>query len=390
MGPTDILISGAGIAGMTLAYWLTRHGRRVTIVERAAGQRSSGAPVDVRGPAAEIADRMGITPRLRDAATRVDGMRFIDGKGRVAARVDARALSRASASRDIELARGDLAEILQEASRDSAEVIFDDGIRTVTQDASGVDVTFERAPSRRFDLIVGADGLHSGVRRVVFGPEREFVHHAGLYVATTPLSRSFEGVDREISMFNAPGRSATIHPARGRSLVAFIFWRDAIAGLDHRDTDQHRRILQDIYGHDGWHVPALLEEVRATPDLYFDSVSRVQMARWSQGRVVLVGDAATCVSLFGEGSTLAMAGAYTLAAALAGHDSNYPAAFRDFETRHRRLVEPRQRSVVLGASLLVPKSGAAIVIRNAVLRLAPLMVAAQWVRRRSTALPRET
>src|SRR5262245_43516008 len=388
MRPTSVLISGAGIAGMTLAYWLARHGRRVTVVERAAGQRSSGSPVDVRGPAAEIADRMGITPRLRAAATHVDGMRFVDGKGRVAARVDTRALRRASASRDIELARGDLAAILHEASRDRAELLFGDSIRALTQDASGVDVTFESAAPRRFDLVVGADGLHSGVRRLVFGPEREFVHHAGLYVATTRLSRSFDDVDRDIAMFNAPGRSATIHPGRGRPLAAFIFWRDAIAGLDQRDTAQHRRILQDTYGRDGWHVPALLEEVRATGDLFFDSVSRVRMARWSRGRVVLVGDAASCVSLFGDGSTLALAGAYTLAEALAEHGGDHAAAFPAYEARHRRLVEPRQRSVVLGASLLVPKTGAAIALRNAVLRLAPLLVGAQWVRRRATVLPR--
>src|SRR5262245_54974429 len=134
----SILISGAGIAGMTLAYWLARRGMRVTVVERGAGQRSSGSPVDVLGPAADVADRMGITPRLREAATKVDGMRFIDARGRVAARVDTGALRRGGGGRHIELPRGDLAAILQEASRDSAELIFDDAIRAVAQDAAGV------------------------------------------------------------------------------------------------------------------------------------------------------------------------------------------------------------------------------------------------------------
>jgi 2-polyprenyl-6-methoxyphenol hydroxylase-like FAD-dependent oxidoreductase len=389
MRQRDVLISGAGIAGMTLAYWLAGHGRRVTVVERAAGQRSSGSPVDVRGPAADVADRMGITPRLRDAATHVDGLRFVDARGRVAVRVDTRAWQRASASRDVEVARGDLAAILQEASRDRAELIFGDAVRAVVQDEGGVDVTFEGAPPRRFDLVVGADGLHSGVRRLAFGPERAFVRHAGLYVATTPLSRAFEGVDRDVTVFNAPGRSATIHPARGRQLAAVIFWRDAIAGLDHRDTGQARRLLGDVYGGDGWHVPALLEEARATSDLFFDSVSRVRMASWSRGRVVLVGDAASCVSLFGDGSTLAMAGASTLAEALAESDGDPAAAFRAYEARHRRLVEPRQQGVLLAASLLVPRSGVAIALRNAALRLAPLAVAAQRVRRLSAARSRE-
>jgi 2-polyprenyl-6-methoxyphenol hydroxylase-like FAD-dependent oxidoreductase len=191
----NILISGAGIAGMTLAYWLARHGMRVTVVELATGQRSSGSPIDVRAQAADIADRMGIMARVRNAATNVTGMRFIDARGRVAARVDTIGLQRASGRRDVEIARGDLAAILQEASRDSAEVLFNNAIRSLTQDTGGVDVTFESTPPRRFDLVVGADGLHSGVRRLVYGPELDFVHHAGLYVATLPLSRSFDGMD---------------------------------------------------------------------------------------------------------------------------------------------------------------------------------------------------
>jgi 2-polyprenyl-6-methoxyphenol hydroxylase-like FAD-dependent oxidoreductase len=379
----NVLISGAGIAGMTLAYWLTRYGMRVTVVELAAGQRSSGSPIDVRAQAADIAARMGIMARVRDAATNVAGMRFIDARGRLAARVDTIRLQRASGRQDVEIARGDLAAILQEASRDSAEVLFNDAIRSLGQDSGGVDVTFESTPPRRFDLVVGADGLHSGVRRHVFGPEPEFVRHAGLYVATLPLSRSFDGIDRDITMFNAPRRSATIHPARSSPLAAFIFWRDPLAGYDHTDVEQHRRLVADTYQGDGWHVPALLEEVQTTDDLYFDSVSRVHIASWAQGRVVLVGDAASCVSLLGDGSSLAMIGAHTLAEALARHNGDHTLAFREYEVQHRRLVQPKQRWMTLGASLLVPRSSTGITMRNTALRLAPLFIAAEWVRRRA-------
>jgi 2-polyprenyl-6-methoxyphenol hydroxylase-like FAD-dependent oxidoreductase len=379
----NVLISGAGIAGLTLAHWLARHGMAVTVVELAAGQRSSGSPIDVRGQAANIAERMGIMARIRDAATDVAGMRFIDARGRVAARVDTLALQRASGGRDVEIARGDLAAILQEASRDSAEVLFHDAIRSLAQDPGGVDVTFENTPPRRFDLVVGADGLHSGVRRHVFGPERQFARHAGLYVATLPLSRSFDDIDRDITMFNAPRRSATIHPARSTPLAAFIFWRDSLPGFDHRDMEQHRRLVADTYQADGWQVPALLDEMRATDDLYFDSVSRVEIASWAQGRVVLVGDAASCVSLLGDGSSLAMIGAHTLAEALARHNREHALAFREYEAQHRRLVDSKQRLMTLGASLLVPRSSAGIAMRNTALRLAPLFTAAQWVRRRT-------
>jgi 2-polyprenyl-6-methoxyphenol hydroxylase-like FAD-dependent oxidoreductase len=141
--------------------------------------------------------------------------------------------------------------------------------------------------------------------------------------------------------------------------------------------------VADIYQGDGWHVPALLEEMRATDDLYFDSVSRVEIASWAQGRVVLVGDAASCVSLLGDGSSLAMIGAHTLAEALARHNREHAMAFREYEAHHRRLVDSKQRLMKLGASLLVPRSSTGIAMRNTALRLAPLFTAAQWVRRRT-------
>ena len=382
----SVLISGAGIAGMTLAHWLARHGTRVTVVERSAGQRSSGSPVDVRGEAVAIAERMGILPRLRQAATDVAGLRFIDARGQVVARVDTRAVQQASGRHDVEIARGDLSTILQAASQDSAEILFDDAIRTLDQDTEGVDVTFERTAPRRFDLVVGADGLHSGVRRLVFGPERAFVHHAGLYVATLPLSDVDAGIDRDVTLFNVPGRLAAIHPARTRPLAAFIFWRPAVAGLDHRDTEHHRRLVEATYRADGWYVPRLLAEVRTTPDLYFDAVSRVQLPTWSSGRVVVVGDAASCVSLLGDGSTLAMIGASTLATALAEHHGAHERAFGEYELRQRRRAASRQRLLGLAAWLLVPRTRTALTVRNAALRLAPVVTATAWARRRASRL----
>jgi len=362
MRPLNVLISGAGIAGLTLGYWLGRAGSRVTIVERAAGQRSSGSPVDVRGQAADVASRMGILGRLRELTTCVDGMRFVDASGRVAARV----ATQAGARRDVEIARGDLVGVLHEACLDGVELLYHDAIRSIAQDRDGVDVAFDVAPARRFDVVVGADGLHSGVRRLVFGPEERFVRHAGLYVSTLPLARAFDGVDHDIAMFNAPGRSATIHPARNKPLAAFIFWHEAVAGLGHRDVEDQRRIVWETYRGDGWHVPALLEEMRAADDLYFDSVSRVTVPSWSCGRVVLVGDAASCVSLLGDGSTLAIIGAHSLASALAAAD--YGRAFRMYEARHRSMVEAKQRLMPLAARLLVPRTRAGIRVRNVALR----------------------
>src|SRR5262245_20809805 len=384
MTPRTVVISGAGIAGCTLAYWLARRGMRVTVVERSTAQRSSGAPVDVRGPAADVADRMGITRALRQAQTDVAGMRFVTAQGVPAARVDVAALRRSQGgAQDIELPRGALAAILADASRSDAEFIYDDHVESLAQDAGGVDVELVRSGRRRFDLVVGADGVHSGIRRLTFGPESDFVRHAGLYVATVALSRDFDA-GRDIVMCNAPGRSVTIHPGQTKPMAAFIFWHDAIRDFDHRDCRQHEQILTRVYGGDGWHVPALLEETRcAAVDLYGDAVSRVDLPQCTSRRVALVGYAASCVSLYGDGSTLAIARAYTLAEAFGEH-ADSETALREYEMRHRALVTPRQKSMTLGASLLVPRTRLGLNARNLALRLLPL-AAPVWARRRRTA-----
>ena len=175
-----------------------------------------------------------------------------------------------------------------------------------------MDGAFERSPTRRFDLVIGADGLHSNVRRLAFGPELSFVHHAGLYVATLPLPRSLDP-GREMIMLNIPGKCVALHPSRESPLALLIFWHPEMSDFDPADDDQHKRILETTFAGIGWKVPEILKAVRATSDLYFDSVSKVQLTTWTRGRIALTGDASSCVSLFGDGSTLAIAGAHTLA-----------------------------------------------------------------------------
>jgi 2-polyprenyl-6-methoxyphenol hydroxylase-like FAD-dependent oxidoreductase len=367
-GMRDILIVGAGVAGPTLAYWLARAGFRPTVVERAQGQRSSGNPVDVRGPALPVAEQMGVIPALREAATTVTAMRLIDARGRRRQRLPMPAGRSAAGTEEIEVPRADLATILYAAARDHAEFVFDDTITRLAPDPEGVDVTFERAAPRRFDLVVGADGLHSAVRRLAFGPEERFVRHLGVYVATTPLG---EPVDHpgEALMYNTPGRLISVHPSRDHALLAFIFRGAAIPGFDHRDVALHKRVLLEAYGNDrNWLVPRCLERVRAAEDLYFDSVSRVVLPSWSNGRVTLLGDAAASVSLFGDGSSMAMAGALTLATALRD-DGGPAAALRRYEAEHRRRTDPKGRNARFAAALIVPATRPGIAIRNTAARL---------------------
>jgi len=359
-----VLISGAGVAGPTLAYWLARSGFRPTVVERSGGQRSSGNPVDVRGEAMDVAGQMGVLPRLRAAATRVSGMTLVNGSGRRIARMP---VGRTDGS-ELEVPRSELAVVMFDAARTEAEFVFGDSIAALREDASGVDVTFATGAPRRFDLVVGADGLHSGVRRLVFGPEAGYLRHLGMYVATLPLG--YAAADpTSVLMYNRPGRSVSVHPVNGNAMAAFIFRHRAIPGLDNRDVAACKQVVLDAYAGGGWELPRLLDRLSAADDLYFDSVSRVRLATWSRGRVALLGDAASCMSLFGNGSSLAITGAATLARALAATPDDHAAAFRRYEAEHRVRVRPTQHGRLIAGALLVPSTRVGIAGRDLAVRL---------------------
>jgi 2-polyprenyl-6-methoxyphenol hydroxylase-like FAD-dependent oxidoreductase len=362
------LISGAGIAGATAAYWLAKAGFDVTVVEQAHDLRSSGSPVDVRGAAVEVAERMGVMARIRAADTRVREMVFVNSRGRAVSRVDMRTTW--AESGDVELSRGELAAILRDAVPDDVEFQFGNAVTALSEDARGITAEFVSGPARRFDLVVGADGAHSGVRALAFGPESDYLEHLGVYDATLQLDGE---TGTELVMYNTPGRAVAIHPAGGRPGAAFMFRAPEIPQFDHRDVEQHKRLLCDAYAGAGWRVPELLDRVRAADDLYFDSVSRIQVPTWSRGRIGLVGDAASCVSLFGDGSSLAMIGAFTMADAL---DGDIPAGLRSYEARHRPQRAIKENSVAYATRLLIPATSAGITVRNAAMHLMPLINAA--------------
>ena len=386
MGRTA-LICGAGVAGSTLAYWLSRRGFEVTVVERAAGQRSSGNPVDVKGPAVAVASQMGIMPQLRAARSRVSQMTFVSASGKKVARIGLGAFQGGAGDLEVEIPRAELASILLAAAGDGAEFLWGDTITALADHDEGVEVTFETSPARRFDIVVGADGLHSVVRRLIFGPESGFVRHMGMYVATLRIDEPF-GSEREVIIYNTPGRAVSVHPTRGHAIAALIFRHGQVQDMDHRDTARHKRLVAQVFSGAGWRVPELLDRVTGSDDLYFDAVSQVQLPRWWQRRVAVAGDAASCLSLFGDGSTLAMAGAYTLAHELARWaDSAEPLpgkAFARYEMAHRAVVAPKLNGYRLGAAMLLPATRAGILTRNAIARAMPALTAMSSLRRTKT------
>jgi 2-polyprenyl-6-methoxyphenol hydroxylase-like FAD-dependent oxidoreductase len=280
-------------------------------------------------------------------------MRLLDRDGRLIATVGMPAAS----GDEVEIPRNDLATVLYEAARGDAEFLFDDTITELHQDEHGVDVTFDRAAPRRFDLVIGADGLHSTVRRLAFGPERDFVRPTGIHIATTSFGEPVDHPE-DVLIYNTPGRLVAIHPSRGKGGVAFIF-RASVDGFDHRDMAQHKRIVREAYAGLGWRVPELLARLADAEDVFFDTVSLVDLPSWSRDRIALVGDAASCVSLLGDGSSLAIAGAHTLANALVAGGG-----FAQYEAEHRARVVPKQRAIGLSAALLVPKTRLGLATRN--------------------------
>ncbi|GAB3396489.1 FAD-dependent monooxygenase [Humibacter soli] len=358
-----VLISGAGIAGTTLAWQLAAIGIEVTVVEKSAGQRSSGNPVDVRGDALDIVAAMGGEERLRDAATRVTTLVAVNRAGRPFASIPASAAAGGVAS--VEVPRSELVHILSDAAAPRVRLVMDESVAALHQRAEGVDVEFESGAAATFDLVVGSDGQHSRVRSLAFGPERRFASRLGMFVAT--VESPGEQLDPHVvTMLNVPGRSFTLHPSSGRPGGAFIFHSELALDPDRREWD--RAIVADAYAGLGWRVPEFVERFTTADEVYFDTVTRIALESWSVGRVVLLGDAASSVSLFGDGSSLAIVGARTLAQAIAGHPSDVAAALAEYEARHRELVMPKQRGVRPMSNFLVPRTAAGLATRNAGLR----------------------
>ncbi|HEX3788380.1 MAG TPA: FAD-dependent monooxygenase [Pseudonocardiaceae bacterium] len=381
----NVLICGASIAGPTLAYWLRGYGFRPTVVERAPRPRPGGYPIDVRGQAVRVAERMGVLPELRRAVTDTDGLAFVDARNRTVSRLDLRALRAKVPTHDLELPRGDLAETLYAATRNDVEYLFGDSIRDLSPDPDGVTVGFASGNTRRFDLVVGADGLHSTVRRLTFGPEPGFVRHLGwaVAVATVPGSRP-STPDGWLTMYNSPGRLAGLGRWRaGQPPVAIFMYR-----TDGEPTRDKETLISAFRG-EGWQVPELLTEVAATDDFYFDTVSQVHLPEWTRDRVALVGDAAYCPALLsGAGSSLAMIGAYLLAGELNAAGGEHRTAFAAYERALRPAVAAGQAGVRQSAGMMIPGSPLAIWRRNQLTRLAlPLATVTSLVRRHSPAGP---
>ena len=378
----SVLISGGGVAGPSLAHWLGRSGYAVTVVERAPGLRGSGGvPVDFRGDQLTLLARMGVLGEIQARQTGMGDQAVVGADGRRLSTFPS-----ALFSGDVEIERGDLARILYEHSKDAAEYVFGDHVTALAQAPEGVDVTFARGPSRRFDLVVGADGLHSAVRRLAFGEERRYRHDLGLAVAGFSVPNTF-GLDHSGLIYNEPGRVAMVTSGRDRARAAVcLMFTALLPDYDWRDTEGHRQIVAAHFADAGWRVPGLLEALREAPELYFDTISQIRLDRWSAGRVVLLGDAAWCTGPGGNGTGHAMFGAYTLAGELALAGGDHAAAYRSYEQIMRPPVAKSQKQASGAARFLTPATERKIRSRNRTFRIlsAPALAGMfGWLARRT-------
>jgi 2-polyprenyl-6-methoxyphenol hydroxylase-like FAD-dependent oxidoreductase len=322
--------------------------------------------VDVRGIGKEVVRRMGLDAEVRAACTETTGADYVTRKGRRLLSMESDMFDGDGPIAEIEILRGDISEVLYDATRGSAEYIFGDRALSLTQDANGVDVRFESGSERRFDLVIGADGLNSGIRSLAFAASEVTRTHLDHYLSFFTVPNHLN-LDRRMVLYSAPGRGAAIRSIHdNKDAMGLLSFRSPVIEHDFRDVDSQKAIMRARMTGMAWEVPFLLEQMDAATDFYFDSCAQIEMRSWSTGRVALLGDAGYCASpLSGQGTVLGLLGAYLLAGELASHPGDHVAAFAGYERRFRPFVEASQKMGRTNARMTEPDSRVAMLLQFA-------------------------
>ena len=371
MNNLKVLISGAGIAGPSVAYWLRHYGFEPVLVERAPAIRTGGYVVDFWGLGFKVADQMGLLPALKDDAYDINEVRIVDDHGRRAGGFSVDAIKSVLGDRFLSVLRSDLARLIYDSLDGQVRTMFGDTVTAIEQDENTVRVSFREAPPENFDLVIGAGGLHSPVREIVFGPEQRFEKYLGYYTASFIVTGYPHRDPHAYVSYTPPGRQVSRYALRGdRTVFFFVFATDERLPIAPHDTAAQKRILREVFRHDGWECPAILKALDDTEDLYFDAVSQIRMPAWTNGRVALVGDACSCPSLLaGQGTSLAMGAAYILAGELKKADGDHRVAFKAYEDMLKPVLAGKQRSAAKFAGSFAPRTKLGIFVRNQVTRL---------------------
>ncbi|MFH8939011.1 FAD-dependent monooxygenase [Streptomyces griseosporeus] len=361
----NVLISGASVAGPALALNLARYGARVTVVEKAPALRDGGFAVDFRGHVHRtVLTAMGIWDDVHAHQTRMGRQIVVDADGTPRVELPAEMMSG-----DVEILRGDLSRIMYERTKDTVEYVFGDSVATLAQSGGGVDVTFEHGAPRRFDLVVGADGLHSRTRRLVFGDESRYLRFFDHYVAGFPLPNHL-GLDHTGRIHSEPGRAIALghsggDPGRAGALLVF---RSKQLAYDRRDVAAQKKIIAERFAGMGWEAPTVLAALADTDDLYFDAIAQIHIDRLTSGRVALLGDAGYGATMGGMGTGTAMVAAYVLAGELALAGGDHRTAFAAYEDRIRDFAKNCQKRSANAGPFFAPPTERALRSRDRMYR----------------------
>lgn len=373
--PSRVLISGIGVAGPMLAYWLVHHGFEVTLVEEASQPRTGGYVIDFWGLGFDVAEKMGLIPALKRQGYMLEEVRIVDANGRRVGGFAAQVFARATNGRYVSIARSDLAREIYGRVSNRAETIFGDRVTGLFPESEGVRVHFEHAKPREFSLVIGADGLHSGIRALAF-PRQDGEVYLGYKVAAFQATGYPRRDELTYVSYSQPGKQIARFSMRDdRTLFLFVF-------VDNNRVKPHdlagqRAVLRDRFGNAGWECRDILDRLNHTDDLYFDRVSQIRLKTWSRGRIALVGDAAFSPSLLaGEGAGLGMAAAYVLAGEIAAAKGDYKAAFARYQMVLSGFLLEKQDAARRFASAFAPRTEFGLIFRNLVTRAMRIPVVA--------------
>lgn len=365
-----ILISGAGVAGPTLAWFLAKHGFEPTIVETAPELRTGGYVIDFWGTGYDVAEKMGLLPEILRAGYMVERVQLVDDRGRPCGGFSAKVFLDATSGRYVSLSRGDLASAIWRTLPPQVETVFGDSVAALEQHGGGVRASFAHGAPRDFDLVIGADGLHSNIRELTFGAQAQFERHLGYRVAAFE-AEGYRPRDELVYLSHTkPGRQIARFAMRGdKTLFLFVWVDDEYHRPDAEDLAGQKRVVHERFDDAGWECAEILAAMDKTDTLYFDRVSQIHMDRWTKGRIALLGDAASCPSLLaGEGTALAMTQAYVLAGELARAKGDHAQAFAHYEQRLRPFLARKQKAAEKFAAAFAPKTPFGVLVRNMVTR----------------------
>jgi 2-polyprenyl-6-methoxyphenol hydroxylase-like FAD-dependent oxidoreductase len=360
-----VLVSGASIAGFSAAWWMNKIGYEVTVVETAKEPRVAGGAVNIEDAALDAAKRMGIFEQLKAERLNVELIEFKNARDVTEGSIPMPADINSLPDSEIEIERDKFIGILYEELKNDVEFVFNDRITALSETEDGMNVTFKNGDERVFDLVLGCDGSHSGVRKLWFGPEQDYEHFLQAYFSITIVNKLLVK-QKVMQMFNVPDKGVMLNAYNNKTDIIFCFYSEKQIPYDYRDIEQQRKIIIDQFTGQSWRTTELLEEVQKSPDFYFDKFCQIKMPSWTKGRVALIGDAGYCASpAAGKGASLSVIGAAALADALEKHNGDFELAFQDYNKDLRPFIEEVQAIAEFNVrENFIPRTEEAIRRRN--------------------------